>query len=63
MLLKLLSDRSGEAGKGGIVGWCYLSKATCLIRTHLCYACFVVSRSTMISTFFASFEETSLRDK
>ena len=30
------------------LGWLYLSNATCLMRPHLCYACFVVSRSTII---------------
>ena len=27
-----------------VMGWHYLSNATCLIRPHLLYACFVVSR-------------------
>ena len=31
--------------------WHYLSNATCQIRPHLCYACFVVSRTTMICCF------------
>ena len=31
-----------------IVGWHYLSSATCLIRPHSCYVFFVVSRSTIM---------------
>ena len=30
------------------LGWHYLSTATCLMRPHSCYACFVVSRITII---------------
>ena len=31
-----------------VAGWHYLSNVTCLIRLHLFYACFVVSRITIM---------------
>ena len=41
-------DRWRHPRKLARLGWHCLSKATCLIRPHLFYACFVVSRLTMI---------------
>ena len=40
-------------------GWHYLSNATCLMRPHLFYAGFVVSRITILyfATVFDTFEE------
>ena len=40
--------RSGPSPGGesavALLGWHYLSNATCLIRSHLLYACFILSR-------------------
>ena len=40
--------------RGGF-GWHYWSNATCLIRPHLFYACFVVSRITIICHILRNF--------
>ena len=40
------------------LGWHYLSKATCLMRPHVFYACFLVSRYITTLLKKATFEES-----
>ena len=46
-----------------ITGWHYLSNATCLVRPRLFYACFVVSRTTIIRYMILHFSRTPVLDK
>ena len=46
-----------------LLGWHYFSNATCLIRPHSFYACFVVSRITIIHQLIRHFWRTPALDK
>ena len=45
---KHVNRNDNDGGCSTSFWWHYLSNATCLIRLHLFYACFVVSRITII---------------
>ena len=63
---RLWSDRLGASRDdqaSAYFGWHYLSKATCLIRPCLCYALFVVSKSTIIRHILRHFWRKPALDK
>ena len=56
-------DGVARSSRGATFGWHYLSEATCLIRPHLFYARFVVSRTIIIRYIICNCYREPVLDK